>query len=62
MSVVTIVFGLGYIGSALVQELLYEGRDVIGVDNFFATDRRAIDGFEQSPTFRFVNGSITDTS
>ena len=56
----TIVFGIGYIGSALVQELLFQGREVIGFDNFFSTDQRAIDGFRQSPGFSFVEGSITD--
>ena len=59
-SVTTLIFGVGYIGSRLVQELLYQARDVVGVDNFFSTDRRAIDGFCQAPGFRFVEGSIVD--
>lgn len=57
---VTIVLGIGYIGSGLIQELLYQGREVIGLDNLFSTDRRAIEAFGQSPTFRFVEGSIVD--
>jgi nucleoside-diphosphate-sugar epimerase len=60
--VATLVFGVGYIGSRLVQDLLYEGRDVVGFDNYFSSDRRAVDGFAQSPAFRFVEGSISDES
>ena len=59
--VATLVFGVGYIGSALVQDLLFQGRDVVGFDNFFSTDRRAIDGFALSPNFRFVAGSVNDS-
>jgi len=59
-SVATLVFGVGYLGSRLVQELLYQGREVVALDNFFASDRRAIDGFDQAPGFRFVEGSIVD--
>jgi UDP-glucose 4-epimerase len=60
--VVTVVVGVGYIGSRLVQELLYQGREVVGVDNLFSSDRRAIDAFRQLPGFRFVEGSILDPS
>jgi nucleoside-diphosphate-sugar epimerase len=60
-SVATLVFGIGYLGSALVQDLLYQGRPVVGLDNLFSTDRRAIDGFGRSPNFQFVEGSITDS-
>jgi nucleoside-diphosphate-sugar epimerase len=60
VSVVTIVFGVGYLGSRLVQELLFQGRDVIGFDNLFSTDRRAIDSFLRSPTFQFVEADLLD--
>lgn len=59
-SVATLVIGVGYVGSRLVQELLYQGRDVVAIDNFFASDRRAVDGFRQVKSFRFVEGSILD--
>jgi UDP-glucose 4-epimerase len=58
--VATLVFGVGYIGSRLVQELLYQGREVVAFDNLFASDHRAIDGFSQAPGFRFIEGSIVD--
>lgn len=61
-AVATIVVGVGYIGSRLVQELLYQGREVIGIDNLFASDRRAVEAFRQSDGFRFVEGSIVDPS
>ncbi|HEX5414024.1 MAG TPA: NAD(P)-dependent oxidoreductase [Chloroflexota bacterium] len=54
----TIVFGVGYIGSRLVQELLYDGREVIGFDNLFSTDQRALAAFGQASGFRFVHGDI----
>jgi nucleoside-diphosphate-sugar epimerase len=60
LDVTALVFGIGYIGSRLVQDLLYDGREVVGVDNFFATDRRAIDSFSQTSAFRFVEGSIAE--
>ncbi len=54
------MFGVGYIGSRVVQELLFQGRDVIAVDNFFASDRRAIGAFRQAHAFSLVEGSIVD--
>lgn len=59
-TVATVVFGVGYLGSRLVQELLYQGREVIALENFFASDRRAIDGFCRARGFRLVEGSIVD--
>lgn len=56
----TIVFGVGYIGSRLVQELLYAGREVIGFDNLFSTDARALAAFSRLPGFQFVEGDILD--
>jgi len=60
--VTTVVFGVGYVGSRLIQELLYQGREVVALDSFFASDRRAVDGFRQSQSFRFFEGSIVDSS
>jgi nucleoside-diphosphate-sugar epimerase len=60
--VATLVFGVGYIGSRLVQDLLYEGREVIGFESFFASDRRAVEGFLASPNFQLVEGSTVDAA
>ena len=59
-TVASLVVGAGYIGSRLIQELLYEGREVVALDNLFSSDPRAIGGFGQSPAFHFVEGSILD--
>jgi nucleoside-diphosphate-sugar epimerase len=59
-TVTTLVVGAGYIGSRLIQELLYEAREVVALDNLFSSDSRAIGGFGQSPAFQFVEGSILD--
>jgi len=59
-TVATLVLGVGYIGSRLVQELLFQGRDVVAVDNFFSTDRRAIEAFRYAAGFTLVEGSIVD--
>lgn len=56
----TLVFGVGYVGSRLIQDLLGQGREVVGVDNLFSTDRRAIDGFGRSTTFHFLEGNVVD--
>ncbi|MGH2459786.1 MAG: NAD-dependent epimerase/dehydratase family protein [Chloroflexota bacterium] len=58
----TVIFGVGYVGSRLIQELLFQGREIVALDSFFASDRRAVDGFRQSNSFRFVEGSIVDPS
>jgi nucleoside-diphosphate-sugar epimerase len=58
--VATVVIGVGYIGSRLVQELLFQGRDVVALDNYFSTDRRAIELLGRSADFRFVEGSVSD--
>ncbi|HLG50595.1 MAG TPA: NAD(P)-dependent oxidoreductase [Chloroflexota bacterium] len=61
-SMASIVAGIGYIGSRLVQELLALGQEVVGLENFFATDRRAVEQLRQSMRFRLVEGSITDSA
>lgn len=57
---ITVILGVGYIGSRLARALLDEGREVVGLDNFYATDRRAIDALRLTPDFHFVEGSILD--
>ncbi len=61
-SVATVVFGIGYIGSRLIQELLFQGREVVALESFFASDRRAVDGFGQARGFRCIEGSIVDAA
>lgn len=54
------MFGAGYIGSRLIQDLLDQGREVVAFDNFFASDRRTIEEFQRRAGFRLVEGSIVD--
>ncbi|MDQ3703384.1 MAG: NAD(P)-dependent oxidoreductase, partial [Chloroflexota bacterium] len=60
----TLIFGLGYIGSALAAELRREGRTVVGMDNAFATDwpvlERLADG--SGGSFRLLRGDIRRAS
>jgi UDP-glucose 4-epimerase len=44
----------------LVERLLQQGQQVVGIDNLFSTDRRVIGELINRPGFRFVEGSITD--
>ncbi|MSQ24539.1 MAG: NAD(P)-dependent oxidoreductase [Chloroflexi bacterium] len=55
-----LVTGLGYIGSAVAARLLADGEEVVGVDNFFSTQREAIGPLEAASRFRLVAGSLTD--
>ena len=49
---------MGYIGAKLAEDLLAAGETVVGVDNFFATDRRAIGRLCWHANFRFIRGSV----
>ncbi|MHB1415066.1 MAG: NAD-dependent epimerase/dehydratase family protein, partial [Chloroflexota bacterium] len=53
-----LVTGIGYIGARLAERLLANGETVVGVDNFFATDRGTIARLERHPRFHFVKGTI----
>lgn len=56
----------GFIGSHLVQELLAEGQQVVGLDNFATGHRANLDavrdalGADAWGRFRFLEGDITD--
>lgn len=62
----TLVTGVaGFIGSNLVDRMLADGEDVVGLDNFDpfyaeATKRRNLEGALAQPNFRFVEGDIRD--
>jgi UDP-glucose 4-epimerase len=58
--VATLVTGLGYIGSALVERLLAEGEHVVGVENFFSTPREQLTPMLATGGLRLVEGSICD--
>jgi nucleoside-diphosphate-sugar epimerase len=56
----TLIFGVGFIGSALAAELLRSGERVVGFDNLFATDARALDQLRRHGNFELVEGDVAD--
>jgi UDP-glucuronate 4-epimerase len=54
----SLVVGLGYIGVPLVRALLARGDRVVGIDNGFSTDRRAVRRLSEHARFTLVWGSI----
>ncbi len=56
----TLVLGVGFIGAALAGELLLSGERVVGFDNGFSTDRRAIDQLVRHGSFTFVEGDVAE--
>lgn len=56
----TLILGVGFIGSALAAELVSGGETVIGFDNMFSTDRRAIDQLRRHGAFELVEGDVAD--
>lgn len=50
----------GFIGSNLVDRLLAEGHQVVGIDNFSTGQRRFIDGALKNPNLQFVEGDLLD--
>ncbi len=50
----------GFVGSHLVEALLQEGHEVVGIDNFFSGRQENMAGFFSEPRFSFYENSITD--
>ena len=50
----------GFIGSNLVDRLLSEGIQVVGVDNFSTGQLRFLDKAVQNPNFRLINLDLLD--
>lgn len=48
----------GFIGSSLVDRLLFEGHDVVGVDNFSTGRIEFLSLALQSPKFKLINGDL----
>jgi len=49
----------GFLGSHLVERLLNEGHDLIGVDNFFTGNKSNIAHLLDNPKFELVRHDIT---
>jgi UDP-glucose 4-epimerase len=50
----------GFIGSTLVDRLLQEGHQVIGVDNFSTGQRRFLDSALKSPAFKLIEMDLLE--
>lgn len=50
----------GFIGSTLVDRLLQEGHQVVGVDNFSTGQRRFLDGALKNPAFKLIEMDLLD--
>lgn len=53
-----LITGIGYIGAKLAEDLLAAGHEVVGVDNFFASERSVVRRLCRQRGFRFVAGSV----
>ena len=54
--------GAGFIGSHLCERLLLEGHVVTAIDNFSTGRSSNLSGLDGSPDFRFIEGSILESS
>ena len=50
----------GFLGSHLVDRLLAEGYQVIGMDNLITGDLRNLDHLKSEPRFSFVEHDVTE--
>jgi len=58
--VAVLVCGVGYIGAALAGRLLSLGEEVVGLENFFSSDRRALAALGRHGGFRLVEGDVAE--
>ena len=50
----------GFIGTNLVQELLRQGHNVIGLDNFYASSPERLEVFTNNPSFSFLERDLRE--
>jgi UDP-glucose 4-epimerase len=60
MAVVAVTGCAGFIGSTLVDRLLAEDRQVIGIDNFSTGQRRFLEKALSHPQFQLIEGDLLD--
>ncbi len=58
--VVALVTGVGYIGAQLVRDLLDQGEEVVGLENFFSTRPGQLEALRTHPRFTLLQGSIAN--
>ena len=60
MKKILVTGGAGFIGSHLCEKLLYEGNQVICLDNLFTGSKDNIAGFLQNKNFEFIEHDVTE--
>src|SRR5688572_18987033 len=50
----------GFIGSTVVDRLLENGQDVVGIDNFSTGQREFLERALGNPRFRLIEGDVLD--
>jgi len=51
----------GFIGTNLTKKFLFEGNNVIAIDNFYASDKKNIEQFLDNPRYTFINHDVRFT-
>lgn len=57
---VAVTGAAGFLGSHLVDRLLAEGNEVIGLDNLITGDTRNLSHLDNNPSFTLINQDVTD--
>lgn len=59
MQRIIITGGAGFLGSHLCERLLYEGNEIICVDNFYTGNRRNLSNCIENPYFNIIEHDVT---
>ena len=60
MKKVLVTGGAGFVGSFLCDRLIYEGHEVIAIDNFFTGSKSNLRQLERNPSFELIRHDIVE--
>ena len=60
MSSIVVTGAAGFIGSTVVDRLLANGHDVVGIDNFSTGQRKFLEAAAVNPRFRLIDCDLLD--
>lgn len=52
--------GLGFIGSHLIDRLIFLGEGVVCLDNLYSGNKKNLEKWQKNPNFKFIYGDILD--